>query len=192
MLEWLDQIPYWTDQILQGADYVLQRVDALAIPLGILYVLGNRRARHRLRNARLASALLVELQTVRKAFRKTEVKKGPYVSELPVYEIENGQQSDAMRSVYDGLLASSNIAYFGPVLQKKLHTAYTGFSHLTLPPYSVKDDGSIETEIAQSRADRELRAIDDATAEVRLFYNRHRYRGRGFRLLKMLHLEYGD
>ena len=185
MLEWLDQV-------LQGVEHVLQRVDVLAIPLGILYVLGNRRARHRLRNARLASALLVELQIVREAFRNTGDKKDPYGSMLSVYEIENGQQSDAMRSVYDGLLASSNIAYFGPVLQKKLHNAYTAFNSLTSPPHGIKDDGATEIEIEQSRMDGELRTIDEAITEVRSFYNRHRYRGRWFRLLKKLHLEYGD
>lgn len=164
----------------------------MAIPLGILYVLLNRRARHRLRNARLARALLVELRLVRGAFRKIGEEENPAGFVRSTYRIAHGKQRDALRSVYDGLLASSNIAYFGSDLQKGLHDAYTGFNRLAALDHVTGSIDYSEISTEKSRMGHELRTMDKAITGVEAFYNHNRYRGKWLRLLKALCLEYED
>ena len=162
---------------------ILQLVDILIISLGVLYLLGNRWLRHRIRKARLANALLVEIQTVRDIFRKTD----------NTTEIENAEHHhNTMRIVYDGLLTSSNIAYFDSILQRKIHGAYMEINNLLLQAdLSNNDDKIKEIKMEQSQIDRKLRIIDESIIDIKLFCERQN-EGRWFRLLKKLRFEYGD
>ena len=190
MLEWIEQILHWLEQILY-------RVDALAIPLGILYVLLNRRARHRLRNARLASALLVELYYIRDELTKIidstvkmeKMSQAQGQHDFMQYDYEHLFQ----RNVYDGLVSSSNIAYFDRRIQKRLHAVYYAVRWFSKDISRVTHAGVTGLVISNKKlADDVLGSADKAIQAVEVFRDCNQYRGRWFPVLKAIDLAHDD
>lgn len=191
MLEWMDQILHWMEQILY-------RADALAIPFGILYVLLNRRARHRLRNARLAGALLVELYSAHKMLknvtdshtRMKKIRRGA----KSMSETRGGFGHYFQSNVYDGLVSSSNIAYFGQDAQEKLHGMYADIKmmgqNISRGVYDGVSGWVIDGD--EEWAYGVLRGAVDAIQAVEAFRDCNRYRGRWFPVLKAIDLAHDD
>lgn len=198
MLEWLEQIPYWLNQVLQGADYVIQRVDVLAIPLGILYVLGNRRARHQLLKVRCADALLIELYSVHKMLKEivdNAIEIGITSQMFGPYGNRQGEFGYLFqRNVYDGLVSSSNITYFDHGMQKKLHGLYGDVKLFgwNISKVAHGDVSGWSVEANEAWVKNMPHRMDETIRAVKAFRNRNRYRGRWLRLLKALGLEYED
>ena len=184
MSEWLDQILYW--------------IDALAILLGVLYVLGNRRARHRLLKARCADALLIELYAVHKTLKEMadssiEMKKLSQARGQQSWQT-GGFESLFQRNVYDGLVSSSNIAYFDRDIQEKLHGVYGDVKLFGMNIARVERAGVSGWEIEDGKEWMEdvPHGADEAVRVVEAFRDRNRYAGRWLRLLKALGLAYED
>lgn len=94
-----------------GQDLPSLLLGAVPILLALVY-LGNRCVRPRLRNVRYAQMLLMEFQTIRELVESSD---------------DGGKSSAGMplpRSVYDGLVASTNLSYFDMPVQKEIHTFY--------------------------------------------------------------------
>ena len=172
--------------------------EALPIIGGILYVLSNRRARHRLRNARLAGALLVELCSTHKFLREV------IDSNTRMKKIRQGAKSSSeggggfghyiQSNVYDGLVSSSNIAYFDHDTQENLHSMYVDAKLIGHKISRAKYDDVSGWIIDGDKgwADGVLRGADEAIQAVETFRDRNRYRGRWLPVLKAIHLAYDD
>ena len=95
------------------ADWAPVILEVAAIVGGLVFYVGNWRARDRLRKIRLANMLFTELTSIRDAIE--HIKKNDYREDSMVRLPNN---------VYDGLVASANISYFGMDVQGPLHCLY--------------------------------------------------------------------
>ena len=105
-------------------------IDGIPILLGMLFLLGNRRAKHRLRNARYAQMMFIELKMIAGVLGRVgrQDKHGTYWKKLP-------------SNAYDGLVSSTNISYFDTQTQKALYYFYDNLKH---------HNQKLETSIIQS------------------------------------------
>lgn len=188
MFEWADQILHWLKQIPTG-------VDALAIPSGIVYVLLNRRARHRLRNARLAVALLEELYYTRKRFSElidsaVAMEKSPQASGQQDFE-PGSYRFLSLHSVYDGLVSSSNITYFDRDTQRLLHYVYSGIQWFGKDADQITRASAMRWVINDKElANGTLDNMDDVIRVVEAFRDRNLCKGRWCPILKAIGLAY--
>ena len=172
--------------------------EAVPITGGILYALANYRARHRLRNARFAGALLTEIRTIHKEFKEImddhdRVEKDPQkpgqvtVSEGPFDHI-------FLRNVYDGLVASSNIAYFDRDIQENLHRMYVDIEFLRrlITRYERGDVSGWHIPRGKEWADGILHNMDGVVQMVTDFHTRNQCRSRWCHVLKAIRLAYDD
>ena len=89
-------------------------VQTALLPAGALFYLWVHRIRHRLRKVRYAKMLLSELVILHKSLESIKLNRYQW----------HGQHEPFTHSVYDGLVTSTNISYFGRDVQDALHQLY--------------------------------------------------------------------
>ena len=96
--------------------------------------------------------------------------------------------------MFDGLLASSNMAYFDRDIRASLSAIYAGVEMLKWGPPNVKLGDIIfrDAMVNKKTINSVLKDTNDVIEQVTKFYNRHRYNGRWRRVLVSIYLEYDD
>ena len=156
-------------------------LEAVLVIVGFFWYALNRRARNRRLKVRLATATLTEVGGIG-AFVENALRSHP--SDENVIPLPRG--------VYDGLVSSTNIAYFDDGVQKKLHELYYGirlYNETTFPQFSVREGIRVPPKGVLEDL---LKFVNTANTAVKQFRDRYMYRGRWRGVLKFLHWYYDD
>lgn len=159
-------------------------MESLAIAAGLTFYLANWRARNQLRKVRYSNMLLAELATLHDIMK-------PYHDEN---DVENSTEI-LPHNVYDGLVSSTNISYFGKPLQERIHAFYgLVITHdRKFGPKPKMDTFDLSWPIGKDGKPMYLRrSLRSVMRDVTLFRNKNQTRKRLRPVLKALQLYYED
>ena len=156
-------------------------LEVVLVIVGFFWYALNRRARNRRLKVRLATATLTEVGWI-----------GALVEDVLRSYPSNEDLVPLPRGVYDGLVSSTNIAYFDDGVQKKLHELYYGirlYNETAFPQFSAREGICVPPKGVLEDL---LKFVNTANAAVKQFRGRYMYRGRWRGVLKFLHWYYED
>lgn len=155
-------------------------LEAILVMVGFFWYALNRRARNRRLKVRLATASLTEIGGV-----------GAFVEDALRSHPSNEDLVPLPRGVYDGLVSSTNIAYFDGDVQKKLHELYYNIRLYNETAFPQQFGAGEGIRVPPRGALEDLLGfVNTANTAVEQFRDRHRYRGRWLAILKVVHWEY--